>query len=267
MRPITTTLEEAKRLGAMALFGEKYGEVVRMVQVGEGEAGREIHTRASCAAARTYAPPPRSAPSTSSARPPAPPTYGAIEAVTGPAAVHLLREHDRLLAQVAEALRTRPEDAPEAVRTLARERKTLEQALKQGGADGSGAAQVDVEALAARAETLDGARVLTAAVEVPDAKALLAVLDRLKGRLQGAAILLGTAADGRVHLVASVAPELVARGVRAGAIVKGAAELVGGGGGGRDTIAQAGGRDPEKLGEAIDAARAAIAAALAASGA
>ncbi|HWD10419.1 MAG TPA: DHHA1 domain-containing protein, partial [Solirubrobacteraceae bacterium] len=71
-----------------------------------------------------------------------------------------------------------------------------------------------------------------------------------------------SAADGRVHLVASVAPELVARGVKAGAIVKGAAEIVGGGGGGRDTMAQAGGRDPDKLDEAIAQARSAIAAAL-----
>ncbi len=59
--------------------------------------------------------------------------------------------------------------------------------------------------------------------------------------------MLGTAADGRVHLVASVAPALVERGVKAGAVVKAAAEVVGGGGGGRDTMAQAGGRDPEKL--------------------
>ena len=81
------------------------------------------------------------------------------------------------------------------------------------------------------------------------------MVDRLKGRLGDAAILLGTVADGRVHLVASVAPGLVARGVKAGAVVKRAAEIVGGGGGGRDTMAQAGGRDPEKLQEAIDAGK------------
>ncbi len=81
---------------------------------------------------------------------------------------------------------------------------------------------------------------LAAEVEVADAKTLLEVVDRLKGLLGDAAILLGTAADGRVHLVASVAPALVARGVRAGTLVKQAAEVVGGGGGGRDTMAQAG---------------------------
>jgi alanyl-tRNA synthetase len=97
---------------------------------------------------------------------------------------------------------------------------------------------------------------------VQDAKALLELADRVKGKLPAAAILLGTAADGRVHLLVSVAPELVSRGVKAGAIVKTAAEVVGGGGGGRDTMAQAGGRDPEKLGEAIAAGAAAIEAAL-----
>ena len=105
--------------------------------------------------------------------------------------------------------------------------------------------------------------VLTAAVDVADAKALLELLDRVKGRLGGAAIVLGTAVEGRVHLVVSVDPALVQRGVRAGEIVKLAAAVVGGGGGGRDTLAQAGGRDPEKLGEAIEQARAAIEAALA----
>jgi alanyl-tRNA synthetase len=107
--------------------------------------------------------------------------------------------------------------------------------------------------------------VLTEVVEAPDAKALLELTDRVKGRIGGdAAIVLGTAADGRVHLVASVAPALVQRGVKAGEIVKAAAEVTGGGGGGRDTMAQAGGRDPERLPEAIQAAREAIEAALAA---
>ena len=86
--------------------------------------------------------------------------------------------------------------------------------------------------------------------------------DRLKGKLGDAAILLGTAADGRVHLVASVAPALVERGVKAGAIVKARPRSSGGGGGGRDTMAQAGGRDPEKLDAAIAAGREAIEAAL-----
>jgi alanyl-tRNA synthetase len=90
------------------------------------------------------------------------------------------------------------------------------------------------------------------------------VADRIKGRLgEQSATVLGTVVDGRVHLVAAVTPALVARGVKAGAVVKAAAKVAGGGGGGRDTMAQAGGRDPDKLPDAIAAARAAIEAALA----
>jgi alanyl-tRNA synthetase len=103
---------------------------------------------------------------------------------------------------------------------------------------------------------------LTAAVQVADSQALLELADRLKGKLGDAAIVLGRAGDGRVDLIASVAPALVSRGVRADEIVKIAAAEVGGGGGGRDTLARAGGRDPERLDAAIDAAQAAIEAAL-----
>jgi alanyl-tRNA synthetase len=122
---------------------------------------------------------------------------------------------------------------------------------------------VDLDGLASGVQQKDGANVLTATVDVDDAKALLEILDRLKGRVKGAAIVLGSASDGRVHLVASVAPELVQRGVKAGAVIKAAAAVVGGGGGGRDTMAQAGGRDPERLREAIDVARSTIESALA----
>jgi alanyl-tRNA synthetase len=260
---ITTTLDEAKHLGAMALFGEKYGEVVRMVEVGDGGGGGENqYSRELCGGTHVRSTAEigafRILHETSSSA-----NVRRIEAVTGPVAVELLRDHDRLLREIAAQLRTRPEDAPGAIEALAVERKRLEKALKDGGSTNGGAGGVDVEVLAATAVEAGGASVLTAAVEVADTKALLDVLDRLKGRLPGAAILLGTAADGRVHLVASVAPELVARGVRAGAIVKSAAEVVGGGGGGRDTLAQAGGRDPERLGDAIDTGRATIEAALA----
>ncbi len=263
VRALTTTLQEARRLGAMALFGEKYGEVVRMVEVGEGGGGGENqYSRELCGGTHVRSTAEigafRILHETSSSA-----NVRRIEAVTGPVAVELLREHDRLLREMAAQLRTRPEDAPQALETLVGERRRLEKELKKGGTADGGAAGVDVQTLADGARQTDGALVLAAKLDVPDAKALLDVVDLLKGRMQGAAILLGTAADGRVHLVASVAPELVERGVKAGAIVKRAAAVVGGGGGGRDTLAQAGGRDPERLGEAIEAGRAAIEAALA----
>jgi alanyl-tRNA synthetase len=254
VRPIATTLAEARRLGAMALFGEKYGDVVRMVQIGEGEYSRELcggtHVRSTAEIGVFHI-----LSETSSAA-----NVRRIEAVTGPGGVALLREHDRLLGELASILRTSPERAPEAARARDAEIRRLGQELRKGAAGGGG---VDPGQLAARAEQISGTAVLASAVEVADAKALLEVLDRVKGKLPGAAIVLGTAVDGRVHLVASVAPELVARGVKAGAVVKAAAEVVGGGGGGRDTMAQAGGRDPAKLEQALATARSAIESALA----
>jgi alanyl-tRNA synthetase len=262
VRATSTTLDEARRLGAMALFGEKYGEVVRMVEVGEGGGGGENpYSRELCGGTHVRSTaeigPFRILGETSSAA-----NVRRIEAVTGPAAVELLREHDRLLGEIARTLRTTPGQALETVQARERARKELEQALKQGGGAGGDADGVDIEELCGRVADITGVPVLATVVEVQDAKALLDVADRLRGRLTEAVIVLGAAVDGRAHLLVSVAPEIVARGVKAGAIVKAAAAVVGGGGGGRDTLAQAGGRDPKRLGEAIEAARAAIALAL-----
>ena len=160
---------------------------------------------------------------------------------------------------MGERLRVPPERVAETVDTLTERVRELERAVRRAGA-GNGA--LDIDRLAAGVTETGGVPVLAAAVEVPDGQALLELTDRLKGRLGDAAIVLGRAGDGRVDLVASVAPAVVARGVRAGEIVKVAAAKVGGGGGGRDTLARAGGRDPEQLPAAIDAARAAIEAAL-----
>ncbi|HUE27265.1 MAG TPA: alanine--tRNA ligase, partial [Solirubrobacteraceae bacterium] len=223
--PITTTLEEARKLGAMALFGEKYGEVVRMVQIGDGRYSRELcggtHVRSTAEIGVFHV-----LSETSSAA-----NVRRIEAITGPAAVHLLRERDRLLGRAAETLRVQPEQVPQTVSAREQERRQLQKATREGGGSSQEGAQV--EALLAAAEQIDGAKVLAAAVQAADAKALLGMLDRVKARLPETAIVLGSAAEGRVHLIASVPPPLVQRGVKAGAIVKAAAGVAGGGGGGR----------------------------------
>jgi alanyl-tRNA synthetase len=101
------------------------------------------------------------------------------------------------------------------------------------------------------------------AASIPDPKQLPDLADRLRGQLgETSVVVLGVAGEGKVSLIASATPRAVERGIRAGELVKVAAAVVGGGGG-RDTMAQAGGRDPDKLPEALDAARAAIEAALA----
>jgi alanyl-tRNA synthetase len=255
VRPITTTLEEARALGAMALFGEKYGDVVRMVQIGDGTYSRELcggtHVR-STAEIGVF----KLLGESSSAA-----NVRRIEAITGPAAVAELRAADAKAHAAAALLKTAVERLPEAVAEL---RERARQAAKAPSSNGAATA-VDVEALAASATRVAGADVVAEIVTgAGGAKELMDVADRIKGRLgEESATVLGAAVDGRVHLVAAVTPALVARGVKAGAVVKAAAVAAGGGGGGRDTMAQAGGRDPQKLPEAIAAARAAIEAALA----
>ncbi|MFL5887996.1 MAG: alanine--tRNA ligase [Solirubrobacteraceae bacterium] len=245
VRALTTSLEEAKRLGAMALFGEKYGEVVRMVEVGDGDFSRELcggtHVRSTAeigAFVVTH--------ETSSAA-----NVRRIEALTGPAAIARLRHHDDLLMAAADALRTQPQGVVEAIADLQRERKEL---LKGKPSEPA----VDPNALLAAATRAHDASLLITTVPDSDVNALLSLVDQVKGRLDKGAIVLGSTTNGRVHLVASVDPSLVERGVRAGEIVKIAAAVTGGGGGGRDTLARAGGRDASKLPEALEAAREAI---------
>jgi alanyl-tRNA synthetase len=255
VRALTTTLDEARRLGAMALFGEKYGDVVRMVEVGDGQWSRELcggtHVR-STAEIGVF----KLTTETSSAA-----NVRRIEAVTGPAAVELLRRHDRELAEAAATLRTTPDNVAEAVSEREQRRRELEKQIRSGAlaGDGVGAEQELVQ----RAQEIDGVRVLAEQSPTADPKAMMDLADRLKNALGDAAIVLGGSGEGRVHLVVAVTPAVVERGVKAGSVVKVAAQAVGGGGGGRDTMAQAGGRDPEKLPDALAAARAEIERALA----
>jgi alanyl-tRNA synthetase len=242
--PQQTTLDEARAKGAMALFGEKYGDVVRMVEIGDGSYSRELcggtHVRSTSEIGLF-----KITTETSSAS-----NVRRIEALTGPGAVHYMRERDWLLHEIAGVARTEPAKVPDRILALQAEAK---KALK------AAPAEFDEAALAGRAAQIDGALVLAEAVEGVDAKALMDVADRVKGKLgDSAAIVLGSVVDGRVHLVAAVTPLLVERGIKAGEIVKVAAQVTGGGGGGRDTMAQAGGKDPAKLGEALEAARGAI---------
>ena len=256
VRPITTTLDEARALGAMALFGEKYGDVVRMVQIGDGHYSRELcggtHVR-STAEIGVF----KLLGESSSAA-----NVRRIEAITGPAAIAALRASDAKAHEAASLLKTGVERLPEAIAEL---RDRAKQAAKVAASGNGAATGVDIGALAAGASKIAGADVVAQIVSgAGGAKELMDVADRIKGQLgEESATVLGAAVDGRVHLVAAVTPALVARGVKAGAIVKAAATVAGGGGGGRDTMAQAGGRDPGKLPEAIAAARAAIEAALA----
>ena len=248
VRAVHTTRTEAERLGAMALFGEKYGDWVRMVEI-DG-VSRELcggtHVAATTEVGLFHI-----TTETSSAS-----NVRRIEAITGPGGVEAFRARTDALREIADLLRVPERDALAAVRRLAERVRELERRPRESGRDLS-------EGLVGRAAEIGGVRVVTEPVELEDAKALLELSDTVKQKLGESAVVLGCAVDGRVHLVANVAPAAVDRGVRAGEVVRAAAEAAGGGGGGRDTMAQAGGRDPEKLPDALAAARLAIERALA----
>jgi alanyl-tRNA synthetase len=249
VRALETTRDEAERLGAMALFGEKYGDWVRMVEIEDVSrelcGGTHVATTSELGLFHLTT-------ETSSAS-----NVRRVEALTGPTSAELFRERSERLRELSELLRV-PE--PEVVRAVERLSERVKELQRQPG---GGPDRATADQLVRDADEVAGVRVVVAPVSAPDANALLELSDAVRQKLGDAAVVLGTAADGRVHLVANVAPAVVERGVRAGQVVRAAAQVVGGGGGGRDTMAQAGGREPDKLPEALATARAEIERALA----
>jgi alanyl-tRNA synthetase len=250
VRAITTTIDEARRLGAMALFGEKYGDVVRMVEVGDAGLSRElcggthVHSTAEIGLARVTG-------ETSSAA-----NVRRIEMLTGPAAVTLLRSRADALDSIAAVLRTTPDEAPAALRAREEERRKLER--------GANRTSFDAAAVAAAATDIDGVPLVTAQIELDDPRALPEAIDRVRGQLKrDGVIVLATGADNRASVVVSVSPSVVERGVRGGEVIKAIAAAVDYRGGGRDTLAQAGGSEVAQIPAALDAAGAAVKAALA----
>jgi alanyl-tRNA synthetase len=238
---------EAEKLGAMALFGEKYGEWVRVVEV--EDVSRELCGGTHVANTAEVGIFKIAAEGSSAAN------VRRIEALTGPAAIDWYRERERRLLEVGELLDS-PQDP------LAGARRAAER-LREAG---EGAKQAEKQLLAEEAERLAGAatkvgetQVAVEGVGIADQKQLLDLANRVQSKLGGeSAIVLGGSEDGKVGLVGLATQGAVSAGVSASAVVREAAALVGGGGGGRDDMAQAGGRDPAKLDQALAAARASI---------
>jgi alanyl-tRNA synthetase len=252
VRAIHTTRRRAEELGAMALFGEKYGDEVRVIEV-EGVSrelcgGTHVGVTSEIGAFKIVG-------EGSSAA-----NVRRIEALTGPEAVRLLRQRDRALTDVANRLRVQPERAVAAVESATGRLAELERELAAGGAG-------RLESLAAElvngASEAGGLKIVAAVCEARDEDALLKLSDQVKSRLGDAAVVLGAAVDGRAHLVANFARSATEKGLSAADVIRLAAEVVGGGGGGREAMARAGGRDPAKLEQALAVAREAIEAKLA----
>jgi alanyl-tRNA synthetase len=228
------SIDEAKTLGAMMLFGEKYGDEVRVLDIGSsrelcggthvgrtGDIGLfKIVMEGGVAAG-----------------------VRRIEAITGDAALAYTQEQQKLLQEAAGVLKTSAQEVPGKLSQLQESVKSLEKELARLKAKLAASQGSDLES---QAIEVAGIRVLAAQLEGADARTLRDTVDQLKNKLGTAAVVLGTVLDGKVSLVAGVTKDAVDR-VKAGDLVNVVAQQVGGKGGGRPDMAQAGGNQPEAL--------------------
>ena len=244
VRYYTTTLGEARELGAIMLFGEKYGDLVRVVEV-------DGFSRELCGGTHVRGTAEVGAFKVASNRKHGTDLYR-IEVVTGREALFYLTEVAEKAEGLAGELRVPVEDLPRTVEGLRAEaRKGREaarrEALKQG--------LLEVGALVDGAEKMDGARVVTGQVAAADVKGLRHISDDIKNRLGGpSAVVLAADLDGKAVLVANLHPDVSGK-VRAGDIVREISGILGGGGGGGATMAQAGGGNLEAIPDALARAR------------
>ncbi len=246
---------EAERLGAMALFGEKYGEWVRVVEVDgvsrELCGGTHVGNTAEVGIFKIVS-------EGSSAA-----NVRRVEAITGPAAIDWFREREAQLREAGEALGNAQDPVAAARRAAERLKEASAGAEKAQREQLGGAAEElsrgAVEVPAGAGGTVRLVAAVVAAELQANPKQLLDLANRIQSKLgQPSAVVLGGEFGGKAGLVALVSKDAVAAGLSAGAIIREAAPIVGGGGGGRDDMAQAGGKDPSKLAEALAAARAAV---------
>ena len=240
--------DDAVKHGAMALFGEKYGDEVRVLDIGSSRelcGGTHVKRTGDIGFFKVL-------------------SEGGVaagirrtEATTGDRALAYVQAQEQKLADAAAALRTSPQEVGQKiaqiidnVRNLEKELARLKSKLASGQGDDLAMQAVDVKGK-------DGAviRVLAAAMDGADSKALREAMDKLKDKLKSAAIVLAAAEGGKVTLIAGVTADLTGR-VKAGELVNHVAQQVGGKGGGRADMAQAGGTDPSKLPVALASVKA-----------
>jgi alanyl-tRNA synthetase len=244
-RPVTTDVkpyQAAVEAGATALFGEKYGDVVRVVTVDgfsqelcggthvmqTGEIGPFLITAEGSVAAGVRR----------------------IEALTGTDAIARMLTQQRLLDETAAKLRVGWSEIPAQVDVIQDRSRGQERQIERLRGQLAG---VSVGELLEQAVAVDGTRVLATRVEAETKDALRQLGDRLRDRFDSGVIVLGTVIDGRPSLLSMVTPDIVKRGVRAGDVVREAAALIDGRGGGRPDLAEAGGKDPARLDDALAA--------------
>jgi alanyl-tRNA synthetase len=230
--------------GAMALFGEKYGEVVRVVKVGyQGDefskelcGGTHVERTSQVGLFRILS---ESSVAAGVRR---------IEAVTGTAAQRLVQERLDAMDQTAAYLGCAPEEMGRKVLSVLDEQQKLRKEVERLSRQ---IARQRFASILAQAKDVDGVSVLAAQVDAPGVETLREMCDWFREQIGSGVIVLGAVVDNRPSIVSAVTPDLVTRGLHAGDLIKAVAQAVGGGGGGKPTMAQAGGRDPNRLPEAL----------------
>ncbi|MGI6108792.1 MAG: alanine--tRNA ligase [Eubacteriaceae bacterium] len=244
---VTTTqmpIDEAKKLGAMALFGEKYGDIVRVVRVGDFSAelcgGCHISNSAQVGFFKILS---ESGVAAGIRR---------IEAATGMNAFNYVEEMDDTVRNAAQIVKSTPDQLEERLTEMNqmirdKDRQITEMKSREAGS------MVD-ELMQNAVDLGDGARAVIAKIDGADAEELRDIADKLRDALGSGAVLLAAPGEGKVIILAAATKDLVKKGFHAGNLVREAAKITGGGGGGRPDMAQAGGRKPEKLPEMFEKA-------------
>ena len=234
--------EEAKRLGAMALFGEKYGDVVRMIEVdgysrelcggthveATGEIGLfKIISETGIAAGMRR-----------------------IEAVTGETAYQLTKRQKEILDELAFILKSSPDDIRDRVETLIKTNKLLQKKIKEAQKE---SAKTKIKELAEASVEVDGIKVIAHKAEAENRDDLLKLADTIREKLKFTIGVLAGIIDGKIVFVATVTDDLIkSKGIKAGEVVKQVSKVAGGTGGGKPHLAQGGGKDLKKLDKALD---------------
>ena len=237
------TIDEAKQSGAMALFGEKYGETVRVVCVGDYSkefcGGTHVGNTGEIQAFKILS---ESGVAAGVRR---------IEALTGQDVFDYYNNLEQKLSEAAKTLKTTPANLQEKLEHLMAEMKALQsenESLK------SKAAKEALGDVMDQVKEVKGVKLLAASVDNVDMNGLRDLGDQLKEKLGDGVVVLASAKDGKVNLIAMATDAAMKQGAHAGNLIKGIAALVGGGGGGRPNMAQAGGKDPDGIGAAMEEA-------------
>ncbi len=233
-------IEEAKKLGAMAIFGEKYGDVVRVVSMGDYSiefcGGTHLANTGLIGGVKITA------------------EYGVasgvrrIEAVTGTNVIKYLEGKQAVIDEVSSVLKSNENDLARRAHQIVADNKELENTIKSLKSDEISGALDDI---IASAEKIGDVSLITRKFEDTDAEQLRNITDAIKGKMDGVVIVLAAVNDGKLMFISSVSDDLVGKGYHAGKIIKEVAAVCGGGGGGKANMAQAGAKDASKIEDAF----------------